>query len=321
MYIVSEFLSDFVVVGRSISGMDRKLLKIVLFLHKRIGGVSANSYVLKVHVVNDTAYALYECIENAKRLGGTLLCEAKAVCFQENCSDLCFVIKDVGIGWKLSSETYQELKYKQVWNKNSSPLHCDFAFQQTDSINSLEFNLSICQKQNLSNSVNFNFKGNDLNCNFAFNSKRLSSSSMDTSKSINILQNPFYDSPVSKKDGIYDNMYKNCNSLFRSKLSLDPNNYRCNGLTNSDRVILCKLLDVLSPKGNDWRMLAEKLSIDSYYYYFSNTCSPTENILNLWLCRTNNVVDRLSDLGRVFRDMSRIDCATVVERRCSPNPN
>ncbi|XP_047020770.1 netrin receptor UNC5B-like [Helicoverpa zea] len=308
VYLVSEFLSDFVLVGRSFSGLDAKLLKLALFISKRMDD---SYYSLKVHVFNDTPYAFYECFESEKRAGCSLLCDPKTICFQENCSDLCINIRDVGVGWKIQSGgKYQELPYSQVWNMTVRSMHCIFVVQQTDSINCLELNVSAYQKQKQSNSVNFNFKTNDLN--FNINCKRFSCASVET---VNILENPFNYSSLTKKEGRYDFVYKN--HSFRSYFSVD-NNYRTNVLTKSDRVILCKLLDSQTAKSNDWRLLAEKLKVCSYYYYFSNTCSPTENILNLWLCR-NNDMNMLVNLSRIFREMGRIDCATVVERRCFPN--
>lgn len=310
VYLVCEFLSDFVLVGKSFSGLDAKLFKLALFVSKK---VDDGYYSLKVHVFNDTPYSFYECVEKEKRSGGSLLCDPKTFYFQENCSDLCFNVKDVGQGWRIhSGAKYQELCYSHLWQMNR-PLHCVFILQQTDSINCLELNMSIYQKQKQSNSVNFNLKTNDLNCNF--NCKRYSSSSVDTGYTVNILENPFNYSSLPKREGRYDFVYRK--NSYRSNFSAD-NNFRTNMLTKSDRVILCKLLDSQSPKGNDWRLLAEKLKISSYYYYFSNTCSPTENILNLWMCRHNDV-NMLVNLSRIFREMSRIDCATVVERRCFPN--
>ncbi|CAB3244264.1 unnamed protein product [Arctia plantaginis] len=306
VYLVSEFLSDFVLVGRSFSGLDAKLLKLALFISKKMDD---SYYSLKIHVFNDTPYAFYDCFESEKRSGGSLLCDPKTIYFQENCSDLCINIREVGIGWKIQSGgKYQELSYSQIWNMTRS-LQCIFVLQQTDSINCLELNICVYQKQKQSNSVNFNLKTNDLNSNIG---KRLSCSSVET---VNILENPFNYSSLPKKEGRYDFVYKN--NSFRNYLSVD-NNYRTNVLTKSDRVILCKLLDSQTVKGNDWRLLAEKLKVSSYYYYFSNTCSPTENILNLWLCR-NNDANMLVNLSRLFREMGRIDCATVVERRCFPN--
>ncbi|CAH0407582.1 unnamed protein product [Chilo suppressalis] len=311
VYLVCEFLSDFVLVGRSFSGLDTKLLKSAIFMAKT---VENSIYNLKVYVFCDTPYAFYNCLENEKKLGSSLLCEPKAVCFQQNCSDLCVNVREVGVGWKLQGGNYQELSYSQIWKINNKSVHCVFALQQTDSINCLELNLCVYQKQKQSNSVSFNVKTNDLNSNFSC-SKRFSCSSVEMGYSINIVENPFNYSSLSKKEG-YDVIYKN-SAMYRSNFSTD-NNYRTNVLTKSDRVILCKLLDSQTSKGNDWRLLAEKLKISSYYYYFSNTCSPTENILSLWLCR-NNDANMLVNLSRIFREMSRVDCATVVERRCFPN--
>ncbi|XP_073951033.1 netrin receptor UNC5B-like [Choristoneura fumiferana] len=309
VYLVCEFLSDFVLVGRSFSGLDAKLLKLALFVSKK-----SDSYnTLKVHVINDTPYALHDCVENERRLGNSLLCEPKTIYFQENCSDLCVNLRDLGVGWKIvSGGKYQELAYSQLWNLGVRSLQCNYILQQTDAISCFELNLSVYQKQKQSNSVNFNLKTNDFNSNLNSN-KRYSASSGDYS--VNIVENPFNYSSLSKKEGRYDFVYKG--NHYRSNLSVD-NNYRMNVLTKSDRIILCKLLDSQTPKGNDWRLLAEKLKIASYYYYFSNTCSPTENILNLWMCR-NNDSNMLANLSKIFREMARIDCATVVERRCFPN--
>lgn len=311
VFLVCEFLSDFVLVGRSFSGLDAKLLKVALFISKADGSF----YSLKIHVFTDTPYSFYECLESEKRAGSSMLYEPKTICFQESCSDLCFNLREIGVGWKIQGGNYQELPYTQLWTMSTRSMHCVFDLQQTDSINCLDLNLSVYQKQKQSNSVNFNLKTNDLNSNFNC-SKRFSCSSVEMGYSVNIIENPFSYSSLSKKEGRYDFVYKN-SAMCRSNFSAD-NNYKTNVLTKSDRVILCKLLDSQTSKGNDWRLLAEKLKISSYYYYFSNTCSPTENILNLWLCR-NNDVNMLVNLSRIFREMSRIDCATVVERRCFPN--
>lgn len=314
VYLVCEFLSDFVLIGQSFNGLDAKNLRLGLFIAKR---TDDSFYSLNVHVFNDTPFAFYECVESERRAGAFLLCEPKSICFQENASDLCLNVRDVGVGWKIQNGgTYQEISYNHIWNMTVRSLQCVFILQQLDSINSLELNMSIYQKQKQSNSVNFNLKTNDLNSNFNGN-KRFSYSGLETGYSVNIVENPFNYSSLSKKEGRYDFVYKN-NSVLRNSYHVDNNYYRCNVLTKSDRVILCKLLDSQSTKGNDWRLLAEKLKMSSYYYYFSNTCSPTENILNLWLCR-NNDPNMLANLSRTFREMSRIDCATVVERRCFTN--
>ncbi|KAJ0180082.1 hypothetical protein K1T71_004673 [Dendrolimus kikuchii] len=306
VYLVCEFLSDFVLVGRSFS-LDAKLLRLALFMSR----ADDSYYSLRVHAFNDTPYALYDCFEHERKCGSSLLCETKTIYFQESCSDLCINLRDVGAGWKVQSGgKYQEIPYSQIWNMSIRSLNCIFVLQQTDSINCLELNLSVYQKQKQANSINFNLKTNDPNSNF--NCKRFSCSSVDT---VNIIENPFNYSSLTKKEGRYDYVYRNIS--FRSNFTVD-NNYRTNALTKSDRIILCKLLDSQTSKGNDWRLLAEKLKITSYYYYFSNTCSPTENILSLWLCR-NNDTNMLVNLSRIFREMGRVDCATVVERRCFPN--
>ncbi|KAI5645227.1 ZU5 domain-containing protein [Phthorimaea operculella] len=67
VYLVCEFLSDFVLVGKSFSGLDAKLFKLALFVSKRIEDGDCGYYSLKIHVFNDTPFALYECMEIEKR--------------------------------------------------------------------------------------------------------------------------------------------------------------------------------------------------------------------------------------------------------------
>ncbi|XP_028026409.1 netrin receptor UNC5C [Bombyx mandarina] len=304
VYIVGEFLSDFVLVGRSFAGSDAKNLKLALFIYE----MDENYHRLKLHVFNDTPHCLNECFNLERRLGSKLLCEPKPFYFQESGSDLCVSIRNVGTGWRVqTSGNHQELSHHDLWNMTLKSHSCVFILQQTDSINCLELSMSIYQKQKQLNSVNFNLKTNDINS----NCKRYSYSSADT---MNVIENPFNYASLTRNDCSYDFIFKN---TFRSNYSVD-NNYRINVLTKSDRIILCKLLDPQTSKGNDWRLLAEKLKMSYFYYYFSNTCSPTENVLNLWLCR-NNDGGMLVDLSRIFREMGRIDCATVVERRCFSN--
>ncbi|XP_045446601.1 netrin receptor UNC5C-like [Melitaea cinxia] len=230
VFLVCEFLSDFVLIGRSFSGLDAKLLKLALFLSKRSDGL----YNLHLHVFNDTPYAFYECFETERRYGGFLLCDPKTLYFQENCSDLCINLRDVGTGWKVQSGgKYQELSFTHVWNMNVRSLDCVFILQQLDAMNCLELNITVYQKQKQTNSVIFNLKTNDFNSNFNCN-KRFSYSGVEMGYSINILENPFNYSSLSKKDGRYDFVYRN-NGIQRNSYTIDNNYYRTNVLTKSDR--------------------------------------------------------------------------------------
>lgn len=317
VFLACEFLNDFVLVGKSFSGLDTKIIKVGIFLSRKLDAQESTYYNIRICVFEDTPYALYDCIENERRLGGALLCEPKTMHFQDSCSDLCFNMRDIGLGWKLTSgRKYYEMPFSSIWNTNIRPTHHNITVQQIDSINILEFSLSVYQKQKQSNCVNFNIKTNDLNCNYdVCFSKRLSSCSMEKNYSVNILENPLIYSSLTKKNGRYDYVCNGGRNFRKDKFNIIDNNYEAHVLGKSDKALLCKLLDAQTPNGNDWRLLAEKLKLTCFYYYFSNTCSPTENILNLWLCRHYDT-NMLPNLARIFREMNRIDCASVVERRC-----
>lgn len=75
---------------------------------------------------------------------------------------------------------------------------------------------------------------------------------------------------------------------------------------------LCDLLDPPVARGNDWRMLAQRLSVDRYINYFATKPSPTEAILNLWEARRKDDA-AVSDLMNSLRVMGRHDVTAVLE--------
>lgn len=73
------------------------------------------------------------------------------------------------------------------------------------------------------------------------------------------------------------------------------------------------LLDQPNARGNDWRMLAQALTVDRYVQYFATKKSPTEHILNLWEAR-HREESAVTDLMNIFRVMGRMDAAAVLEK-------
>ncbi|CAD5122253.1 unnamed protein product [Dimorphilus gyrociliatus] len=88
------------------------------------------------------------------------------------------------------------------------------------------------------------------------------------------------------------------------------NNFRLSATTKKH---LCSLLDVPQPRGNDWRMLAQRLAVDRYATYFTNKISPTEQILQLWEARQTDT-NSVGELMNCLRVMGRTDAAALIEK-------
>lgn len=88
-------------------------------------------------------------------------------------------------------------------------------------------------------------------------------------------------------------------------------------LTRPAKRELCACLDPPTTRGNDWRMLAQRLHVDRYIAYFATKPSPTEHILDLWECRCREV-NALGDLAQQLEAMGRLDAVAILEKSMGP---
>lgn len=88
-------------------------------------------------------------------------------------------------------------------------------------------------------------------------------------------------------------------------------------LTRQAKRELCACLDPPTTRGNDWRMLAQRLHVDRYIAYFATKPSPTEHILDLWECRCREV-NALGDLAQQLEAMGRMDAVAILEKSMGP---
>lgn len=325
IFLVTEFLTSFVLIGESFNGKAVKNLKLAVYAPP-FSCTTTNDYCLRVYVLEDTPCALFFCTEQEKRLGGRLMDRPKSLLFQDGGSNLCLSLEDIGLGWRVRpGSSFQEIPFKHLWNSQTNSLYCSFSLEQTESIHHLQCQISAFQSTNPSHKQTlFISSSDDVKINSPFSSKR---HFVYDDYNLNVIEK-FDDTSLLPKQecSIYENT---CLSEgFSSQKNLAVNEKGINTcivdnvipfrLSKTVKRQLSALLDPPNSHGNDWRLLAKQLNVDRYINFFAIKKSPTENILDLWECR-NRSARAAADLGTLLRSIGRDDAASVLESCLGPN--
>lgn len=310
VFLITDFLTTFVLAGESFNGKAVKNLKLAVYAPPLTGNCISD-YNIRVYVFEDTPCALYYCADQEKRLGGVLIGDPKSLWFQDGGSNLCLSLEDIGLGWRSKpNPSYQEIPFSHVWSSNSNSLHCSFALEQTDSINDLEFKIIVYQKMNPSHKQVFSMKSDD---DFApyfvpnYSDHGIESKTLPE-RSLTVIDEDVQSSVKQKSMTVSDKGINTC----------VVDNVTPFRLSKSMKKQLCSCLDQPNSRGNDWRLLAQKLNVDRYINFFATKSSPTEHILDLWECRHRNT-SALADLANIFRSMGRNDAVRIIESCLGPS--
>ncbi|KAH9494395.1 Netrin receptor unc5c [Bulinus truncatus] len=290
-HVMTEFLNRYTLIGESVPG--GRALKIYRLAAFAPAMPPSMDYSIRVYVVEDTIDALDGVIQVERKLGGKLLDKPKQIPFQDGGNNLCLTIEELSTGWRSKlAANYQEIPFRHIWSGNQNNLHCSFSLELQDrAVAKIACKIQVYQKAILSNRqtliINCNLKDSAPSCPGSSNTLKQRTSTVNTASST-------------------------VSSGFHSMVTLDPS-AQVFRLPSHIKAQLCMLLDPPNARGNDWRMLAQALTVDRYINYFATKSSPTEHILDLWEARHREDT-AVTDLMNILRVMGRMDAAAVLEK-------
>ncbi|XP_068630442.1 netrin receptor UNC5C-like isoform X2 [Battus philenor] len=309
IYLVTDILSTFVLVGESFNGKAVKALQLAIYAPAVPNEVSPE-YNIRLYIFEDTPCAPYYCQEQEKKLGGVLIDRPKTLLFQDGGSNLCLNLEHVSPGWKTKPGLgYQEIPFSHVWSSNYNALHCSFVLERTHDCDSIDFSISACQRTNPSYKQMFRVSLEDIRS----RSPRGRSPRAESQRSFNITEN-LIEARMCRSD-------EGSDSGKRTVTVSETGINECAGegpfkLSARTKRQLCAILDPPNARGNDWRALASRLGVDRYTTWFATKSSPTEAILELWECRERGP-GATASLAAALRQMDRHDAADLLQGRPS----
>ncbi|XP_068082848.1 netrin receptor UNC5C isoform X3 [Anabrus simplex] len=296
VFLVSDQLTRYVLVGESAGGgvtKAVKALRLAVFGPSPLLHPQPMDYNIRVYTVEDTMAALEGVLQMEKRLGGCLLDKPKTMLFQDGGASLCLSMEDIGPGWKSKPQAdYQEIPFHHIWSSTHNHLHCSFTLERTDRLtHTVAFRILASQKGSQTHRQLFRVHS-DLHTASPGNTVVPSSPA---------IARPPRALTVTTSSG--------CSSMVTT-LDPTPSPFRFH---RSLKKHLCQCLDPPNARGNDWRMLAQRLNVDRYINYFATKASPTEHILDLWEARHREAT-AVTDLLNILRVMGRNDAAALLEK-------
>ncbi|XP_059473091.1 netrin receptor UNC5B isoform X2 [Neocloeon triangulifer] len=293
-HVMVENSGRYILAGESHTGRAAKALKLAVF------GPSQPPHqecCLRVYAVEDYLAAMEAMMSIEKQLGGCLLQRPRSMLFSDGGGSLCLDLEGLGHGWRCKPQgSFQEIPFQHVWRPSSNLLHCSFTLERSNNDPSpVSFTLRARQVDITTGATISQQVAINVNCD----------GSSQTPCSPNAVPRGARVSTVNSSSG--------CSSLVTTLEPAGPAFKFPRGL----RKQLSQCLDPPNARGNDWRMLAQKLGMDRYIAFFATKPSPTEHILDLWEARHRDS-SASAEFLNILRAMGRMDAAGVVERELGP---
>ncbi|XP_041976434.1 netrin receptor UNC5C-like isoform X2 [Aricia agestis] len=307
IFLVTDTLSTFVLVGESFNGKAVKTLQLAVYSSPLTQ--TCSEFNVRLYIFEDTPCAPYYCQEQEKKLGGALLDRPRTLLFQDGGSNLCLNLEHVSPGWRIKPGiAYQEIPFDHVWGSNYNALHCSFVVERMSDCDSIDFVVSACQRTSMSYKQTFRISVEDSR-----GRSPRGRSPRESQRSFNITENIMDARMCRSDDGSEGSVKRNMtvNETGASECAESP--FKLSGRVKRQ---LCAILDPPNARGNDWRALAAKLGVDRYTTWFATRSSPTEAILELWECRERGP-GATSALAAALRQMDRHDAADLLQGRPS----
>ncbi|CAG4976841.1 unnamed protein product [Colias eurytheme] len=302
IFLVTDMLTTFVLVGESFNGKAVKALQLALYATPI--NETATEYTIRVYIFEDTPCATYYCQEQEKKLGGVLLDRPKSLLFQDGGSNLCLNLEHVSPGWKAKpGVAYQEIPFNHIWTSNYNAVHCNFTLDRTYDSDNIDFSISACQRTNPSYKQTFRI---------SVDMTHRGRSPRGESRNFNITEN-LLEARLGRSDASDDGSVKRNVTVNETGVNEAEGPFK---LSVRIKRQLCAILDPPNARGNDWRALASRLGVDRYTTWFATKSSPTEAILELWECRERGP-GAISSLATALRQMDRHDAADLLQGRPS----